>query len=89
MKRQALLFPIVLAGCGTGSPENATAPVPAPNVPAVAEAPASKPAALVPRPADPAELDRLILAGFTPHADHLHAPGVNECPMSKGNDVVM
>lgn len=50
---------------------------------------ASKPALVVPRPSDQAQLDRMILAGYTPHADHLHAPGVNECPMSKGSEAVM
>ena len=49
----------------------------------------SKPPAVVPKPADQAELDRMILAGFTPHADHLHPPGVDNCPLSKGADVVM
>ena len=45
--------------------------------------------AVVPLPKDQADLDRMILAGYTPHADHLHSPGVNECPLSKGNDAVM
>lgn len=49
----------------------------------------SKAPALIPRPKEQAELDRLILAGYTPHADHLHAPGVKECPLTKGSDVVM
>ncbi|MEO7240015.1 MAG: hypothetical protein ABIW16_01320 [Sphingomicrobium sp.] len=53
------------------------------------QAQVSKVPAVIPRPADQAELDRLILLGYTPHADHLHAPGVNECPLSKGSDVVM
>jgi hypothetical protein len=45
--------------------------------------------AVVPLPKDQADLDRMILAGYTPHADHLHAPGVNSCPLTKGNDAVM
>ena len=45
--------------------------------------------AVVPLPKNEADLDRMILAGYTPHADHLHSPGVNECPLSKGNDAVM
>ena len=52
-------------------------------------APASKPAPVVPKPDDQAQLDRMILAGYTPHADHLHAPGVNECPLTKGSEAVM
>ena len=53
------------------------------------QGPASKMPAMIPRPRDPAELDRLILAGYRPHDDHMHAPGVNECPMSKGTESVM
>lgn len=49
----------------------------------------SKPAQLIPKPKDQAELDRLTLAGYTPHADHLHAPGVKSCPLAQGNEAVM
>lgn len=49
----------------------------------------SKPPAVVPTPTDQAELDRMILAGYTPHADHLHPPGVKTCPLAQGNDAVM
>jgi len=49
----------------------------------------SKPPAVVPLPKDQAELDRMVLAGYTPHDDHLHSPGVNECPLTKGNEAVM
>ncbi|MEO7654446.1 MAG: hypothetical protein ABIS23_02040 [Sphingomicrobium sp.] len=45
--------------------------------------------AVVPRPAEQAQLDRMILAGYTPHSDHLHPPGVNECPLTKGAEAVM
>jgi hypothetical protein len=50
---------------------------------------ASKPAAVVPMPTDQAQLDRMILAGYTPHGKHLHPPGVNECPLAQGSDAVM
>ena len=81
---------IAIAGCGQAPadegqvtvPANAEAAVPAP-------APASRPAAVVPLPADQAQLDRMILAGYTPHAGHLHPPGVNECPLAKGTETVM
>lgn len=53
------------------------------------QGPVSKPPAVVPLPKDQAEIDRMILAGYTPHADHLHAPGVNSCPLTKGNEAVM
>jgi hypothetical protein len=57
--------------------------------PELQSAPASQPAPVVPKPRDQAQLDRMILAGFTPHSDHLHAPGVDECPLIKGSDTVM
>lgn len=88
MPRHLLLLVVALAGCGrepedgaaTSIPEQAAVPV---------SGPVSRPAPLVPRPKDQAELDRLILAGYTPHADHLHAPGVDECPLTKGTEAVM
>lgn len=58
-------------------------------VEAVVPTNANKPAPLIPRPSDQAQLDRLILAGYTPHGDHLHAPGVNECPLTKGTEALM
>ena len=82
-----LLGAASLAACGSGTDGNeASSSVP---VEQRVEAPASKPAAVVPKPAEQAQLDRMILAGYTPHADHLHPPGVNECPLSQGTDAVM
>ena len=49
----------------------------------------SKAPSVVPRPKDQAALDRMILAGYTPHGAHLHSPGVKECPISAGNEAVM
>jgi hypothetical protein len=57
-------------------------------VDAIAPAQASKPA-LIPTPTDPAQLDRMILAGYTPHGKHLHPPGVKECPLTQGSEAVM
>jgi hypothetical protein len=31
----------------------------------------------------------MILAGFTPHGDHLHPSGVHECRLIKGSEAVM
>jgi len=50
---------------------------------------ASKPPAIVPMPKDQAQLDRMILAGYTPHGKHLHPPGVKECPLAQGSEAVM
>ena len=55
----------------------------------VVPANASKPAPLIPKPKDQAQFDRMILAGYTPHGDHLHAPGVKECPLTQGSEAVM
>ena len=89
--RKMLLVVVLLigaAGCERESQESPAPAAPAENVLA-SPGPVSKPPQLIPLPKDRAEVDRLILAGYTPHADHMHAPGVNECPLSKGSDVVM
>lgn len=44
---------------------------------------------VIPMPKDQGELDRMILAGYTPHADHLHPPGVKSCPLAQGGEAVM
>ena len=49
----------------------------------------SRPPSVLPKPEDQAELDRMILAGYTPHADHLHPPGVKSCPLAQGGEAVM
>lgn len=56
---------------------------------AVTPARSSKPPAVVPLPKDQAQLDRMILAGYTPHGNHLHPPGVKECPLAQGSEAVM
>ena len=88
MKHLIVGLAVTLWGCER-APEQAADP--APQTPAVlqSEGPVSKPPPVVPLPKDQAELDRMILAGYTPHADHLHSPGVNECPLTKGNEAVM
>lgn len=84
-----MLAMIALAASACGSQPQASANETAPAVPSVLEAPSSKPASVVPIPADQAELDRMILAGYSPHGKHLHAPGVNECPLAKDKEAVM
>lgn len=91
MKRLLLLFALGVSACEREAPEDTAAPAP----PAAADAilpgqdSAKKSAAVLPIPKDQAQLDRMILAGYTPHGDHLHPPGVNECPLTKGSEVVM
>ena len=90
MKALMLLMPLSLAACDQKSDERSDAP---PTIPPAAEiagpAQVSKPPELVPLPKEQAQLDRMILAGYTPHADHLHAPGVERCPMATGTEAVM
>ena len=87
-----LLVLIILATCACGRDEqqgNAVLPQTTPGVSAASRGPVSKPPAVVPMPKDQAELDRMILAGYTPHGRHLHAPGVKECPLAQGTEAVM
>lgn len=89
MRKTLLVILLLGAGACERESQDTMAPViPAENVLA-SPGPVSKPPQLIPMPKDRAEVDRLILAGYTPHADHMHAPGVNECPLTKGSDVVM
>lgn len=81
---------LAASACGGQTERNDAAPDPA-ALDAVMNNPsaASSSVKVIARPKDQAQLDRMILAGYTPHADHLHPPGVNECPLTKGNEVVM
>lgn len=89
MKRILALVALGACACEREPQEPSAVAAPAPDLALPAESKVSKMPALVPRPTDQAQLDRMILAGYTPHGDHLHAPGVNECPMSKGSEMVM
>ncbi len=87
MRGLLLLLALGGAACDRQADDRTASPATAPE--AAQGAPASQPAPVVPKPEDQAQLDRMILAGYTPHADHLHAPGVNECPLTKGSEAVM
>ena len=89
MRNIVLLIALGACACER-EPSRAVAPAPAaPDASLSTQAPVSKRAAVVPLPKEQAQLDRMILAGYTPHVDHLHPPGVNECPLTKGTEVVM
>ena len=90
MKQLLLLIMFGAAACGREPEERSAATEPAVQAPALpTQTRASRASAVIPLPKDQAQLDRMILAGYTPHSDHLHPPGVNECPMTKGTDAVM
>ena len=90
MKRLALLIAVAACSCEHEPQKDTTAPAPAvPDEVLTTQGPASKPPAVVAMPKDQAELDRMILAGYTPHGEHLHPPGVKECPLAQGSEAVM
>lgn len=90
MKRLFPLIVLLASGCDREPQADPTT-----NMPAAREAMLpedsrrSQPPSVVPKPADQGELDRMILAGYTPHTDHLHPPGVKTCPLAQGSDAVM
>lgn len=88
MRHLFVLTIIALSGCGEQSPRDNT-PTETVKELVPADRRVSRPAQLIPLPKDQAEVDRLILLGYTPHTDHLHLPGVESCPMSGGNEAVM
>ena len=90
MKYLVVMIALAACACERQAEEGTAAPTPAASDPVIAtQAPSSKPPAVVPKPRDQAELDRMILAGYTPHGSHLHPPGVKECPLAQGSEAVM
>jgi hypothetical protein len=43
----------------------------------------------IPVPKDKAQLDRMLAMGYTVHEDHMHPPGVKECPLDKAGSSVV
>jgi hypothetical protein len=89
-----LLIPMIaLVVCACDQESKGSTAAPSPAVPEAALAkqstPTSKAPLVLPLPKDQKELDRLILAGYTPHGNHLHPPGVLECPLAKDKEAVM
>ena len=87
-----LLVPLVVlaaSACDGESQDNTVARALAAEAVLPAQVPKSQPPKVVPMPKDQLELDRMILAGYTPHGKHLHPPGVKECPLSQGSEAVM
>lgn len=82
-----------LASCRQNSDQTAAQPSAQPTASTTSSKPmASKPvtaqAAMIPVPTDKAQLERMLAMGYTVHEDHLHAPGVKECPFNMGGSVV-
>ena len=90
MKHVLVLIALFAASCGQEQRQDRAEPAAAAvNDILASPGPVSKPPAVVPLPKDQAQLDRMILAGYTPHGTHLHPPGVKECPLSGGDEAVM
>ena len=89
MRWFAILLLVGLAGCGkqAGQPVQKQAAKSDSASVATAQSTASaQPAAMetmIPVPKDKAQLDRMLAMGYTVHEDHMHPPGVKECPMDK------
>ena len=90
MKRLLPLIGLLAPACDSEPQAGPTASTPAAAEAMLPEdARKSQPPSVVAKPAEQAELDRMILAGYTPHADHLHPPGVKSCPLAQGSEAVM
>jgi hypothetical protein len=91
MRHWLLLIALGSLACNRTPEERSPGPKPAETVETATAPDRQSTAPLVlPMPKDQQELDRLILAGYTPHGDHLHPPGVKNCPLAKeGNEAVM
>jgi hypothetical protein len=97
MRRVAILLLLGMSACGRQSSETAAQQPPAKPMAAMADpmttarqsvmAAAAK-AGVIPIPKDKGQLDRLLAMGYKVHEDHLHPPGMKECPFSMGGSVV-
>ena len=96
MRSFAILLLLCISACGKQPDQKAGQVLPKASVVASAAAAQSmlpgKTMAemrLIPIPKDKAQLDRLLAMGYTIHRDHMHPPGVKECPFDKkGGGVV-
>jgi hypothetical protein len=94
MKRVAILLALGLCACGNESktavqraPAQAVVPAPAAQSMVAGKLAATK-AEMIMVPADKQQLARLLALGYTVHEDHLHPPGVKNCPFDMGGGVV-
>lgn len=95
MRRVAILMMFEMSACGQQPPqrsEQQSAATAAPTATALQSktypSKAAAQAAVLPVPADKEQLKRLLLMGYVVHEDHLHPPGMKECPFNMGGSVV-
>lgn len=90
MNHALLLITLAAASCDTEPQSDAATPPSAATQEVLpTDGRQTQPPKVVPMPKDQADLDRMILAGYTPHDDHLHPPGVKACPLAQTGDAVM
>lgn len=90
IQRMILLLALGVSACDRDGNDNAVMPATvAPAAIGTGTERMTPTPTVVAKPKDQALLDQMILAGYTPHSDHLHPPGVNKCPLSKGSEAVM
>jgi len=92
MRLLSIIIFLALASCGQAGEQRSAQRSPQPPPPAPAASMTSTPnvaqAAMIPVPTDKAQLERMLAMGYTVHEDHMHAPGVKECPFNMGGSVV-
>ena len=94
MGRFAILLLMGLTACGRQADQQPQQRAKAPTTSAAAAQsamPAKTSAAMrfIAVPKDKAQLDRLLAMGYTVHNDHMHPPGVKECPLDKAGASVV
>jgi hypothetical protein len=97
MKRIAILLVLGTSACGQQSSERAAQKPQAKPMAGMADPMTTAPqsmiaaaakAGVIPIPRDKAQLGRLLAMGYKIHEDHLHPPGMKECPFNMGGSVV-
>ena len=90
MRKLLLLIALAICACDR-EPRGSTAAPSAPMPEKVSAKPAAQSRAplVVSMPKDQGEVDRMILAGYTPHGTHLHPPGMKKCPLEQGGNAAV
>ena len=94
MRHVSMLLVLGLWACGKDadppqqqSPTQTAAPASVPRA-TMPGKPAATQMAMMEVPDDKQQLERMLAMGYTVHENHLHSPGVKECPFDMGGGVV-
>lgn len=89
MRRMAVLLVLGVSACGQAKdPAVKHQPMQAVSQLMPTGKPAASNAAIIAVPEDKQQLQRLLAMGYTVHKDHMHPPGMKECPFNMGGGVV-